>query len=355
METSSNKKKTVRSKLYSLFSTTRRQNSQPSRKSSKKRSSSSATNSTRRKTVLSPEKINVLLPEQEPESLRFSYQKNESFRRDSLNDNINPKLKNTHFIFVNGLGCNQIYYDVFGRKKKEAAKNIVMRYSQFFQIPKKNIHTFCDLTVSALKQIINIHFKKTKLKHENFDASKIPYQSETSRNEKKKVKSIIEKILEKENSQIIITGFSYGGGLVSKLAIELNNELSHDKLDRISFFTFGSIFIPPKEITSNVHILHCLPLGDVAMKLNNIKEPKNDFELKFYDETKNILWVNYLDKTKKHKRGILFGSSEEWKVHTRDNGKIMHCILSYVSQELNNQSNDFELDPITASEYIQDF
>lgn len=107
-----------------------------------------------------------------------------------------------------------------------------------------------------------------------------------------------------------IFGFSYGGSIVSRLAMNLSQLKPEDKIE---MYTFGSIYIPDYEIAKLTHFLYDI---DVAHKINNVKltnEPRRD----------DIIWLKNTsvnkDNDKNYLVGKFFGTSLEWINHNSYN------------------------------------
>ena len=171
--------------------------------------------------------------------------------------------------------------------------------------------------------------------------------------------------------EVIVCGHSYGGALIARIAKNLNK--NNIKYNNLKMYTFGSIYIPQKEL-NNINIINFMNFSDVSLRLiktnykNIIKNKnKNNFEKKikkielpfeFMDKEKKFMKyiMKYIISNNKQifyisidsdiksnisKRGIL-SLFEEWYIIHNQYGKIIYSILNsekFRNELINNQKS----------------
>ena len=118
------------------------------------------------------------------------------------------------------------------------------------------------------------------------------------------VKSLIISINEFLNKgiEVLLVGFSYGGGIVCRVAQELNKQSiqlnENGKIKNLQVVTFGSIYISKEEDINKIDMVQYLYNGDWILGWNCIENHIQDFEtsVPFKEEkqsNKNITWIKH--------------------------------------------------------------
>jgi hypothetical protein len=102
--------------------------------------------------------------------------------------------------------------------------------------------------------------------------------------------------------KVYASGHSYGGSVVSRIALALSADPSFDP-NMFSAITFGSIYVPE---TKGVDIKHYMFNNDVALRCNGLKPGKG----------KDVIWMKHADESKARKKWwTVAGNQYEWKIH----------------------------------------
>jgi hypothetical protein len=223
------------------------------------------------------------------------------------------KKSNIVVYFVYGMGCNQ-------ELKPEDIENIRKNFSKnWLKIKPNQLKIKCHKTTSALRAIM----------HTLTGTKPIAETSQFLQDLKAEMKADLA-----AGKRILAVGHSFGGAIIGRTAMELHNDPHVNNIEALKMMTFGSIFIPESESVSKINITHYLAIGDVAMRCNGKRQPKdfyetdqqyqiafnspdNDIEyIKIKDDThdKNIKWIDFYNNDSDepiYKKGIL----TEWQIH----------------------------------------
>jgi len=214
--------------------------------------------------------------------------------------------KNTKVYIIVGLGCASV---LTNDREIQKYKN---SYAEYSGISSSNIIVVCRKTIHALTTIASTYLNIEPFHNSKFinDLANILYDDAMNGN------------------KVLVYAHSYGGAIANKVAVELNKKENISSLD-LFIATFGSIYIV--NYANKVKLLNYIQLGDVAFKLNKIKDDVYDdlnkdlkaknggIILKYNMIDNNIIRVcNYnsnRDLCLIHKKGLLVGSKDEWKIH----------------------------------------
>lgn len=148
-------------------------------------------------------------------------------------------------IVVYGLGCNVFKNSMAVRQKALNAarnKNLIA-----------GIETYCntDDPKSMVRNIANATFRKKMLV--------TPF-----------VERVMQRVCEalQQGEKVILIGHSYGGSVVSRIAMHLRCK---EYAQHLRAVTFGSIFVPPMQLTKGVNIQHYSYKNDVAIACHRSK------------------------------------------------------------------------------------
>lgn len=80
------------------------------------------------------------------------------------------------------------------------------------------------------------------------------------------VKQIINHVCEslRRKERVTLVGHSYGGSVVSRVAMYLKKHCSNVDTSLLKIVTYGSIFIPPLHVTHGISIKHVIYSNDIA-------------------------------------------------------------------------------------------
>lgn len=102
--------------------------------------------------------------------------------------------------------------------------------------------------------------------------------------------------------KVYASGHSYGGSVISRIALALSMDPSFDPI-MFSALTFGSIYVPE---TIGVDITHYMYNNDVALRCNGLKPGQG----------KNVIWMSHPHETKaRQKWWTVAGNRYEWMIH----------------------------------------
>jgi mannose/fructose-specific phosphotransferase system component IIA len=133
-------------------------------------------------------------------------------------------------------------------------------------------------------------------------------------------KQIIDATSDSTN-RIVVIGHSYGGSVVSRVAIELSkqlnrNQINDDQLKRIALFTVGSIYVPKESKVKGVRIQHLMFPNDIALVCNGLKKPKKATLKNTVEQTLNT--VEEVKKTLNTSEYVIWlpdPGSGRWRQH----------------------------------------
>lgn len=160
----------------------------------------------------------------------------------SLTSLAQPTMQPTRMIVVYGYGCDKYVQDMDERRQNLNAG----RHPSI-----ASVDVMCNDTEphSMTYDIWKTLLRKKKL------LEPTPF-----------VKRIIGKVCQalRNGERVMLLGHSYGGSVVSRVALYLAQECPHADVDRLHIATFGSIFIPPPEHTNGINIAHYAFTNDIA-------------------------------------------------------------------------------------------
>lgn len=80
------------------------------------------------------------------------------------------------------------------------------------------------------------------------------------------VRKIIDEVCRslRRKERVTLVGHSYGGSVVSRVAMYLKTHCSNVDISRLRVLTYGSIFIPPQHVTHGISIKHTVYSNDIA-------------------------------------------------------------------------------------------
>ena len=124
----------------------------------------------------------------------------------------------------------------------------------------------------------------------------------------------------KEEYEIFIFGFSYGGSIAARIAEILNR--TNKPHPNIHIHTFGSIYVPSPERVKGINLTSYMYLNDVALKCNGLDRYKDE----------HVVWLRRPNfKTPTQIKKTLFGTEEEWESHNSYSiypQRIINCITT---------------------------
>lgn len=129
------------------------------------------------------------------------------------------------------------------------------------------VHIICDKDAFNQKSNIFKYFcnidKHSNLK--NVDIDKNKYFKDT-------LNCILKYVRNPEYAQVILEGYSYGGGITSKISTYLNTMLDEKEAKKIQIATIGSIYIPSPHRTDNLKIYHYVYQNDPAFRCTRLQD-----------------------------------------------------------------------------------
>jgi hypothetical protein len=75
-------------------------------------------------------------------------------------------------------------------------------------------------------------------------------------------------------TEIFVIGHSFGGAIISAVAMLLNQNFDGQQLNKLKMATFGSLFIPSNEEVQNVKIVHYMACEEVVLRVNGLQQPQ---------------------------------------------------------------------------------
>jgi len=161
-------------------------------------------------------------------------------------------------IFVSGLGCSI----------QEYTNKYLDELSNRYNLPFGITDEICHNLDKTLEDILSLWIKNT-LFLTNYVISDPLTNNSAFNDHKEKIKEYLRK-----GKRVLLVGFSFGGAVVNKLAMDLNVEEPNERvLQNLTCYSCSSIFVAPFSKINKINITNFLLLGDVAQKLNGQYEP----------------------------------------------------------------------------------
>ena len=145
-------------------------------------------------------------------------------------------------IVVYGYGCDVFQKGIHQRREK--LRNI--KHPQF-----GSVDVFCN---DKEPRSMTYDIWKTLVKH-GILLDPTPF-----------VRKIIDEVCQslRRKEKVTLVGHSYGGSVVSRVAMYLKNHCSNVDTSLLRVVSYGSIFIPPTEMTHGISIKHVIYSNDIA-------------------------------------------------------------------------------------------
>jgi len=202
---------------------------------------------------------------------------------------------------------------------------------------EENIQVVCNNLDSAFSNIAALWIKSRVPFIQNF--YNMPVDS--NQNYKNMKFSVIDDIT--KGKRVFIKGHSFGGAIVNRLAISLQNYAHSNpdsdftrNLSKLFILAVASIYVAPYHLINKIPIYNAMNTGDVAIKVNGYRVPiKKLTELTTSDgtyyyqseENPSLIWIHnrvkyqdYLNTVESKENpqsalSSLVGSGIEWKTH----------------------------------------
>jgi len=254
------------------------------------------------------------------------------------------KYKNKYIGLKNKINLSQkggandriILYVIFGLgcpTNEIKIKELQQDYSNTTSLPLSNVNIICRPWHDAIRGIGSSFIHQQPIHHRSFL--------------RKLAMHILTNAIQYD--KVIVYGHSYGGAIVNRIAEELNEKDTNGiHLSKIFMAAFGSIYITTP---SRVNLLNYVFIGDVALKLNHLadttldlldkdlKDENGKILLKYKKSNQNIIrlceYDHYRDLCTIHKKGILFGNTQEWTIHNN-----YHYLMIYLMRIYSNNIED---------------
>jgi hypothetical protein len=120
----------------------------------------------------------------------------------------------------------------------------------------------------------------------------------------------------KKYKEVIACGHSYGGSLIARIAKNLNK--NNIKYNNLKMYTFGSIYIPQKEL-NNINIINFMNFSDVSLRLI-----KTNYENIIKNKNKN----NFEKKIKKIRLPYIWNKEDNMKYIISNNKQIFYISIN---------------------------
>jgi hypothetical protein len=216
-------------------------------------------------------------------------------------------------------------------------KEVKTMYAENLGLMEENIHIVCNGLDSAFSNIAALWIKTRVPFIQSF--YNMPVDSNDSYKDMKL--SVIDDIT--KGKRVFIKGHSFGGAIVNRLAISLQNYAHSNpysdftrNLSKLFILAVASIYIAPYHLINEIPIYNAMNTGDVAIKVNGYPIPirklnelttSNGTYYYQSEENPSLIWThnrvkyeNYLSTLdSKLKPPTVFsklvGSNIEWKTH----------------------------------------
>jgi len=195
---------------------------------------------------------------------------------------------------VYGMGCDL--------KKELSTERLLYNISKYYDIPYGVLEIICHDFTETLRNILFLWVQNIIFLSRNVIG--LPLTNIVFLND------YYTKILTelKNNKKILLLGNSFGGAIVNRIAMEINESLEQQSKN-LEIIAFSSIFVAPYSKVNKINLTNFLILGDVAQKLNSQFEPlpqsienydsisTDDYTFRINrDFNKTIRWVDIYNK-----------------------------------------------------------
>lgn len=234
-------------------------------------------------------------------------------------------------------------------------------------INEENVFILCNTLGSALENIVSLWFKsKIPLFPDYFYT--LPVDSNANYVYMKS--AVIDDVT--KGKRVFIKGHSFGGAIVNRLAIDLQN-YAHSNSDsdftkninKLFILALGSIYVAPFNLVSKIQIFNAMNTGDVAVKVNGLTIPIDSIRkqpmvngLNCYQSNLNqtLIWLHdegrykYYENSKESNStpqaalDSLFGSKIEWRTH--NDYPISFRYLNEIKRQINGPSDVIDVEAL---------